>query len=217
MKKIFLQIVFIALTVAPIKGYSQTQPSSTYDYFKSFLKFKETEDLLQSPKITRDDKNGYINVVTENGASSSSYTFVCWVKEDKSKLFGYSENIEGMEGNDYKISFWTYDSGKWKEKKDVVPNLTLKDFLDEKEGLPSEAYNHIQYSYVLPRTGTTIKVFAMPYSELSMGEHIGTDKPVEFNYQKYTALIDGKKYTSMELLWNKKSGTFKKGIKRISK
>ncbi len=188
-----------------------------YDHFKSFLKFKEAENILQSSKIIKDEKNGYIKVQTETGASTSEYAFVYWLKEDKTKLFGYSESTEGIQGNTYKTSFWIYDSGKWKEKNDALPKITLKDFLSETEPIPSEAYGNIQYSYVLPQIGTTIKVLPMPYSELSIGEIIGEDKPVEFNYEKYICLLNKKKYTSIELIWNKKNGLFRRGAKTLAK
>jgi hypothetical protein len=196
MNRLWQRWIFVPLLLQAAGAYGQ-KPS---DYFESFLLARygaaEASQITSLPFQIRDDKNGYCSAIQDHGGER--FTFAVWNKES-GKLFGFTEPNPRDPDLDA-ASFWTFENGKWVERKDVLPLLDLKDFWGDDAPPSEEMKRHVVFEMVLPKTGTTIKVLLRPFcvnNDCQIGDRV-----------KHEA-----KYSKMELLWNPKTGRFTKGLK----
>jgi hypothetical protein len=197
------------LTLAiPMEAAAASEPQGFYDYFESFCSLKKCRPHKAS-KVVRDDKNGYVQIKNEQEYGTQITTFVMWVTSDKTRLFGYTAEYAGYTGTSYRVSFWSYDEGKWAEATAATPVIGLKDFWGEDRPLPEKKYQRIQLEYVLPRRGTTIVVYPRIYDE--PGDVAEVSKDQSFDEAEYKELIESRKFQAIELVWDAKTGRLSKG------
>jgi hypothetical protein len=188
--KIFAFAVMIALSFAP----------GIKDYFKLFPHKPENISIDKEDehnRITIDEKNGYLMVSYDDADYSFEYggeiEFTYFVKEDKQKIFGYSEFSEGPSSASTMTKFYNYTNAKWTEIS-VLPDLSLSDFStsDTVEKIGTE----FQIRYQLPQHGTDVTAVVYPVGENN----------APFDYQAYSKFIN--ELSTLTLSFDKKTGTF---------
>jgi hypothetical protein len=189
--KIFAFAVMFVLSFAP----------GIKDYFKLFPHKPENISIDKEDehnRITIDEKNGYLMVSSDDADYSFEYggeiEFTYFVKEDKQKIFGYSEFSEGPSSVSTTTKFYNYGNGKWTEVS-VLPDLSLSDFStsDTVEKIGTE----FQIRYQLPQHGTDVTAVVYPVGENN----------APFDYEAYSKFIN--ELPKLTLGFDKKSGTFK--------
>jgi hypothetical protein len=170
------------------------------DYFKLFPHKPENISIDKEDehnRITIDEKNGYLMISYDDADYSFEYggeiEFTYFVKEDKQKIFGYSEFTEGPSSASTKTKFYTYANNKWTEVS-VLPDLSLSDFStsDTVEKIGTE----FQIRYQLPQHGTDITAVVYPVGENN----------APFDYEAYSKFIN--ELPKLTLGFDKKTGTF---------
>ena len=170
------------------------------DYFRMFPHKPENFSAVKEDEHTRikiDEKNAYLMISYDDADYSFEYggeiEFTYFVKEDKQKIFGYSEFFDGPSSSSSDTKYYTYTNQQWREIS-PLPDLKLEDFstseLVEKVGTEY----HIRYQ--LPQHGTDIIASVYPVGENN----------TPFDYSSYSEFING--LPQLTLSFQKKSGQF---------
>jgi hypothetical protein len=188
--KIFAFASIIALAFAPgIKDYFKLFP------YKPENLSLENED--EHHRITIDDKNAYLMISYDDADYSFEYggevEFTYFVKEDKQKIFGYSEFSEGPSSVSSETKFYSYTNSKWTEVS-VLPDLSLSDFSTSET--VDKIGTEFTIRYQLPQHGTDLTAVVYPVGENN----------APFDYGSYSKFIN--ELPKLTLGFNKKSGTF---------
>ncbi len=165
-------------------------------------------------RVTVDDANGYLQVSDIEGDLGSETTFAIFRKADGSRIFACSELERSDDGTGMNLTFYELRGGRMVEiTRPLVPRMDLVDFLAPGATPPARKYRPVLLHYILPRTGTTIRVQA----EARDGDHSFVDPQggmwPQAEVQRYWQIVGARRYRAIELNWDRNRGVFTVGRK----
>lgn len=163
---------------------------------KNYLRKGYSTASLKVDSITVDIPHAYIQIDCKGRSYDFALTFVFFDRTGRGSIPAYSYAEVGMDGVSYMRGFFELTtSGAWKDvTSNVLPPVGLRDFEKRDE------YPVVQWEYVLPQKGTTVRVFPRMTSEMGRSEG-GPD------YQ----FVDRMSKRALELTWDRVKGVFTKG------
>jgi hypothetical protein len=162
---------------------------------------------LASCRVTRDDRNGWIQVVWPDGPVE---TVALWTSASGDRIFGHvveAQNPEAEEG----LTFWSYskEKSRWVLREGILPDIDLRDFWDDSRPPPDERSRSIALRYALPRKGTTILATLDGPYDAESAFYLTEGTPPEL--EAHVVAVRAAKYKRLELLWDRRTGRFSKG------
>jgi hypothetical protein len=167
-------------------------------------------------RVTVDDANGYLQVSDIEGDLGSETTFAIFRKADGSRIFACSELERNEDGTATSLTFYELRARRLVAiTRPLVPRMDLVDFLAPGATPPARKYRPVLLHYILPRTGTTIRVQAEARdSDESFADPRGPNgRWPEAEIQRYWQIVGARRYRAIELLWDRSRGVFTAGRK----
>ena len=152
--------------------------------------------------VTIDIPNAFIRIAGTVNSLEYTLTFVYFDRQGKSNVPAFSYYAEGGDGDTYAARFYDVDAANnWTDiTQDVLPGVSLED-LDTNPDNPPDIYPLVDWEYVLPQKGTTVRaVPQMTYALSAAGP--GVD-----DY----ALVKRLSRHWMDLKWDRVEGRFLRG------
>lgn len=158
----------------------------------------------ETNQVLIDEKNAFIHIKNPL-MPVDAVSFTYFIKEDKGKIFAFqyiSAHVDLVMAVP-RAEFYVFKDNKWQDvTDDVRPNLGFEDFWGN-QPLPDKSLLEFNLELVLPQVGTTVLAksspayaFQFPYSNLPKG---------------YLETFEKRKFKTIELNWNKKTGKFDTG------
>jgi hypothetical protein len=223
-----LNIMFFQLIFCQTKPRSEKEirsnPKDIVDYYlilpdKAFIKYDDQSSFqlrkkhlkpTEERKVSIDQKNAFLQIEDQQGPMRIITTLCYFSKADKTKIFGLDLFIEAGDGEQFETYFFEYKNLDWADvTQKVLPEIKFTDFWGDEKTLPEKKFQRMNLLYELPRIGTTVKVYSK--EDYSFNNGMPSD---EFN--NYYNTFGKRKYSAIELYWNRTSGKFEFG-KKIEK
>lgn len=142
--------------------------------------------------VVVDGKNGFLRFGSNGDGEGTIFTMTFWKCADGSKLVAAAiERWTNVANDTPAIVFWRVKDGGFKEvTKDILPDITLKNFYDKHANIVKAASaDGFRWWWKLPQKGTTIRIEA-PSLEL-LDEYADLAQPDH----AYEGRWDGKAFT----------------------
>jgi hypothetical protein len=214
-------------------------PKDIVDYFLrlprcDYDQYRDTIDIFESRKeylipddtceVIVDIQNAYLQI-RYLGDLEERLTVTYFKRADGTKIIAFGEYYMGGDCDYYYITFYEYHGGAWVNVTDaVLPEITFEDFWDENLEFPETFIpidSNIQWDYTLPRFGTAILVTPKTLQAhicfdpvILNAENISGSEEYERVIEEYYTTVRGRRYRTIELGWDKQTGTFSIGGKR---
>jgi hypothetical protein len=180
---------------------------SIQDFYKVFEHtYRKSLEISEMNQVEVDEKNAFIKIYNPlMPADAVSFTY--FVKEDKSKVFGFqyvSAHVDRVLAVP-RTEFYEYKDNTWREVSgEVLPKLGFVAFWGD-QALPPQSLQELNLWLVLPQVGTTVLA--------KSSEALSFQFPYDNMPKDYIETFDKRKYKTMELNWNVKIGKFVIGKK----
>jgi hypothetical protein len=152
--------------------------------------------------VTIDIPNAFIQIAGTVNGLEYSLTFVYFDRQGKGNVPAFSYYAEGGDGDTYATQFYDVDpANHWTDiTQDVLPGVSLEE-LDTNPVDPPDVYPEVDWEYVLPQKGTTVRM--VPHMTYQMSAAMaGTD---------LFELVKRLTRHWMDLKWDRVQGKFLRG------
>ena len=179
-----------------------SQGQSIQEFYESFTHSRrKTTQKSEKNQVLIDEKNAFIKIYNPQD-EDDGIIFKCFVKEDKSRVFGFQYSASQPDLGLFmtRTEFYTYVNNEWKDVTfEVCPSISFKDFWGN-QTLPHSSLQEFNLHLLLLQQGTNLVAKSTPAVKVQF--------PYDNLPKEYSSTFEKRKFKTIELKWNTATGKF---------